>query len=215
MSYSMFISYNPHSELEQTLAVRLHTIGSVSGFQMFLPDRYHGSKTIDISTQERIRQADWFVVFTTQQLSSIVLEEIRFAYQLKHDKSKIIIVYDTSVGELVTNTEQCTKIPFDVRRTGVDTVLQAIMRAIMDAEQAEQKALKDRLAQEEYARREAERIRDRNGLLALLGAGASLLALGIAAANTSDTPTLPASSASSKPKKTPSKNTSTRKSAKR
>ncbi len=214
MSYSMFISYNPHSELEQTLAVRLHTIGSVSGFQMFLPDRYHGTKTIDISTQERIRQADWFVVFTTQQLSSIVLEEIRFAYQLKHDKSKIIIVYDTSVGELVTNTEQCTKIPFNVRQTGVDSVLATIMQTINHAQKLEEQRMKTQIKQAEYARLEAERLRDRNALLALFGAGVSLLALGIAAANASDTPTLQTSSTSSKPKKASAKRPSTRKTAK-
>jgi hypothetical protein len=210
----MFISYNPHSELEQTLAIRLHTIGSVSGFQMFLPDRYHGSKTIDISTQERIRQADWFVVFTRQQLSPIVLEEIRFAHQLKHDKSKIIIVYDTSVGELVTNTEQCTKIPFDVRQTGVDSVLTTIMQTINHAQKLEEQRMKTQIKQAEYARLEAERLRDRNALLALFGAGVSLLALGIAAANTSDASALQVPS-SSKPKKAPAKRPSTRKTAKR
>ena len=70
---TVFITYNPSSEVEQTLAVRLHTIGAVNGFKMLLPDRMYSEDVLDDETRHRIDSADWFILFLTQQISPIVL----------------------------------------------------------------------------------------------------------------------------------------------
>ena len=49
----IFISYNPRNHDEETLAIRLHTIGAVNGFNMLLPDRYHSTTVIDDETKRR------------------------------------------------------------------------------------------------------------------------------------------------------------------
>jgi hypothetical protein len=41
---TIFVTYNPQNDFEQTLAVRLQTLGAIHGFNMLLPDRF-GSKT--------------------------------------------------------------------------------------------------------------------------------------------------------------------------
>jgi len=50
---SVFITYNPKSEFERTLAFRLHTLGAVHGYKMYLPDRTIGGKKV--SNESRIR----------------------------------------------------------------------------------------------------------------------------------------------------------------
>ena len=62
---SVFISYNPNSDIEQTLAVRLHTIGAVHGFTMLLPERFGFSKLPTNETKSRILSADYFILFSS------------------------------------------------------------------------------------------------------------------------------------------------------
>jgi hypothetical protein len=98
MVSSVFVSYNPNSDVEQTLAVRLHTIGSVPGFNMILPDRIANDKIMSAETKSRILQADYFILFSTTQLSRVVYEEISLAYAHLQSKARILVIYDQSVG---------------------------------------------------------------------------------------------------------------------
>jgi len=60
MDDSMFITYNPKSELEQALAVRLYTIAAVNGLNVYLPERL-GGRQLTQETIGRIRLSKWFV----------------------------------------------------------------------------------------------------------------------------------------------------------
>lgn len=91
---NVFISYNPNSEVEQTLAIRLHTIGSVSGYNMMLPDRAFGSNVVSTETRNRITLSDYFIVFSTAKLSEVVRQEIEIAFNKHRDRSRILVVYD-------------------------------------------------------------------------------------------------------------------------
>jgi hypothetical protein len=111
---TIFITYNPNSEAEQTLAVRLHTIGAVNGFRMYLPDRFNSNTFLDIETKRRIEESGFFVVFSMSYLSDIVKQEIEYAYQVLQDKSKILVIYNKSLGKNLTGdvTHQFTDIYF-------------------------------------------------------------------------------------------------------
>ena len=123
---SVFISYNPNSDIEQTLAVRLHTIGAVHGFNMLLPDRIGFNRTVSIETKNRILSADYFILFSTTVLSNIVLEEIQIAASKLHDKSKILVIYDISVGQNLRGADNFTNVFID-RSWTVEEILQEII----------------------------------------------------------------------------------------
>lgn len=108
---SVFISYNPNSELERVLAFRLHTLGAVHGYTVSLPDRIAKTKTLSPETRLRIQHSEYFILFSTSQLSKTVQEEIQVAWEQKHDKTKIIVIYD-GVKNL-KGTEYCTEIYID------------------------------------------------------------------------------------------------------
>ena len=75
---TIFISYNSNSEFEETLAIRLHTIGAVHGFNMYLPDRFNNKQGISLETQSRINLSDYYILFsTTNQLTKAALDEIQ------------------------------------------------------------------------------------------------------------------------------------------
>lgn len=78
---TVFISYNPNSDIDQTLAVRLHTIGAVHGFNMLLPDRVGFTKSVSNETKSRILSADYFILFSTEVLSPL-LERVCNAFLL-------------------------------------------------------------------------------------------------------------------------------------
>ena len=107
---SVFISYNPNSEVEQTLALRLHTIGAVHGFNMILPDRSYNATDVSQETKGRILTADYFILFSTLSLSEVVQEEINIAFSKHHDKSKILVIYDKARGKNLTGAENCTEV---------------------------------------------------------------------------------------------------------
>jgi hypothetical protein len=113
---NVFISYNPGSEVEQTLAIRLHTIGAVSGFNMMLPDRAFGSAIISTETRNRMRLSDYFIVFSTGKLSRVVQEEISVAAEKDKDRSKILVIYDTGTGKNLTGLDNCTEVLIDTQK---------------------------------------------------------------------------------------------------
>jgi hypothetical protein len=91
----IFVSYNPSVNSEQSLALRLQTLGSLYGLNISLPDRI-GSITLKDATKQRIQDSNLFIVFSTRNLSKSVREEITFARTLK---KKIIVIYDKDVGK--------------------------------------------------------------------------------------------------------------------
>lgn len=127
---TVFLSYNPNIELEETLAIRLHTIGAVHGFNMLLPDRAtHRASLVSTETANRIRVADYFIIFSTSELSVTVQQEIEIAFQHLHDKSKIIIVYDYQVGKNIEGAEKCTEIFIDSSQS-TQQILKTILSRI-------------------------------------------------------------------------------------
>jgi hypothetical protein len=112
---SVFISYNPHSEFEQTLAIRLHTIGAVHGLNMLMPDRSYNSLAVSLETRNRIMLSDFFILFSTGMMSSTVQQEISLAFSKLRDRSKILVVYDKSLGKNLYGADNCTEVYIDVR----------------------------------------------------------------------------------------------------
>ena len=110
---TVFISYNPESDLEQTTAVRMHTIGAVSGFQMLLPDRERPERGASLETIGRINMSDYFILFSASSLSIIVQEEIKLAFARWRDRSRIVVIYDKRVGRNL-NAENCTEVYIDI-----------------------------------------------------------------------------------------------------
>lgn len=158
---TVFISYNPGVHFEETLAIRLQTIGAVNGFRTFLPDRYYSSSTLEQETKNRIRQSDYYVIFATKKLSGVVEEEIQFAFENIPSK-QIIIIYNTQNFHLEKGAhEQYTEIGFDPRYDTIDQIIQEVVHSL----QSQESKKKQNRAIE-------------NGVTAFLGIGLGLLALG-------------------------------------
>jgi hypothetical protein len=169
MHNSIFITYNPDSELERTLAVRLHTIGAVNGFQMYLPDRYDSVGSVSQETRHRIASAYWFILFSTHTLSSVVREEIRFAIEYSHDPTRIIVVYGLPGARPELNgLSEITQIPFDPWQESIDQVAGKILDTISH-----------RMRHEPMQQWDEQNNSERNGLAALIGIGLGLFALSL------------------------------------
>jgi hypothetical protein len=125
----VFVSYNPNSDVEQTLAVRLHTIGSVHGFNMILPDRTANDKIMSAETKSRILQADYFILFSTTQLSRVVYEEISLAYAHLQSKARILVIYDQSVGISKTYQDKFTCVGIN-RSSRIESIVEKIIEEI-------------------------------------------------------------------------------------
>jgi len=206
---SIFITYNPGVPLEQTLAVRMHTIGQVNGFEMYLPDRYNNIRnSVDPETEFRISNSKWFICFATQSLSPKVQQEIEYAYRKKRDRSKIIVIYDVSRLRKPSGPHaHFTEYPFDPSTQTPDQVLADILIGITRANEAEAAPQRRRMAEGE-----------KKALAAFLGIGVGLLALNALAGNEPEKPAkkyaarkAPAKKAASK--KAPAKKTTTKKTA--
>ncbi len=158
---AIFISYNPKAPEEETLAVRLQTIGAINGFTTYLPDRYNVNY-LNEETIRRIEAADYYVIFVFKRVGKRVLDEMNVAYQKHHDKSKIILIYDEQIGHPLntTSAQSVTSIPFNPRHESVGTVINRVVAAISRKEQQKEKK------------------NFNNGLLAFLGVGLGILALG-------------------------------------
>ncbi len=125
---SVFLSYNPHSEFEQTLAIRLHTIGAVHGFNMLLPDRTGFSNIVSSETKNRILLSDFFILFSTGEMSKTVQEEINIAFSKLHDRSKILAVYDLRLGKNIKGADNCTEVYIDSREDPLKIVTEITKR---------------------------------------------------------------------------------------
>lgn len=142
---TIFITYNPNNNLEQTLAVRLHTIGAVSGFRMYLPDRYNSNSVLDRETKMRIDEAEYFIMFSTQELSKIVLDEITYAFSQLNDKSKIIVIYDERYGKNLKGnmTNQFTAKYFNPLMGNQESLVNDILNVIRTKEKRKTKKIKE------------------------------------------------------------------------
>ena len=126
---SIFISYNPGNEFEQTLAVRLHTIGAVHNFNMQMPDRFTSSKIISQETIFRIKSSEYFILFSTSVLTPIVQQEVNIAFEHLQDKSKILIIYN-KVKNLQHNAANCTEVYIDAGKESAQEILERIIKEI-------------------------------------------------------------------------------------
>ena len=131
---TIFLSYNSGSDLEETLAVRLHTIGAVHGFRMLLPDRYDNYELVSPETRNRIVMSDYFILFSTKVLGLQVQEEIAIAFQHLNDKSKIIVVYDRHKGKNIKGADNCTEIYIDSRAESTQQILERILAELRSKE---------------------------------------------------------------------------------
>ncbi len=125
---TVFVTYNPGNDFEQTLAVRLHTIGAVHGFNMLMPDRFGGNKKLDNETLYRIKSSDYFILFSTSNLTPIVEQEVNTAFATLKDKSKILIIYN-GVKNLKHN-ENCTEVFIDAGKDSPQEILEKIIQQI-------------------------------------------------------------------------------------
>ena len=134
---TIFVTYNPNSILEETLAVRLHSIGVSGGLRMFLPDRYNSQTVIEEETKIRISKSQYFVMFSTTPLSNIVKQEIEYASQYIHDISRVIVIYDREKGKNLKGdiTNFFTPFYLDRYNNSQGELLAAIMRTIEHKEQ--------------------------------------------------------------------------------
>jgi hypothetical protein len=176
---TIFITYNPNSEFEQTLAIRLHTIGATNGFRMYLPDRFNSEDVLDDETKSRISKSDYVVLFSISPLSEIVRQEIEYAFGILGDKSRIIVIYDKHRGKNLSGgiTTHFTPIYIDQFNSDPSAVLAEILKIVHSKEAGRQ-------AQEvQKLRRESEKSGKENdfSLAALLGVGLMFLVLGSAA----------------------------------
>lgn len=169
---TIFITYNPNVESEETLAARLHTIGAVSGFTMYLPDRFNSESEISEETKARISRSNYFVMFSTKPLSDIVKQEIEFAFNYFHDKSKILVIYDKEKGKNISGeiSKYFTPFYFNKIDNPQDKLLKNIINTISHKE-------KDKIIKKQTEIIQKQK-NDSNALVALLGVGLGLLVLG-------------------------------------
>lgn len=119
---TVFVSYNPKSNFERTLAIRLHTLGGVHGYKMYLPDRTKLGTGVSSETKTRIRASDYFILFSTSTPSKTVQEEISIAWEHLHNKAHIILIYDKPKGKHLTGTDKCTEITIDSDTMSFDQI---------------------------------------------------------------------------------------------
>jgi hypothetical protein len=119
---NIFISYNPKVEAEQSLALRLQTLGALYGLSVSLPDRI-GTTDLKPATKERINKSKIFIVFSTRNLTRFVVEEIKYAAALR---KKIIAVYDKDVKNI--NLNGVVEIEYDHTAGPPEKLLKEILK---------------------------------------------------------------------------------------
>lgn len=100
MQNNIFITYNPNSLKEETLANDLYNKGRQNGYFIYLPERKSSGK-ISSKTKINIDSSKWFVVFSTSHLSETVTKEINYALQKKTD-NEVIVIYSSHNGKNIT-----------------------------------------------------------------------------------------------------------------
>ena len=135
---TVFVTYNPDNDFEQTLAVRLHTIGAVHGFNMLMPDRFGLYDQLNSETSYRIRSSDYFILFSTSNLTPVVLQEINTAFAHLNDKSKIVIIYNKVKN--LKHIENCTEVVIDAAKDSPQKILDTVIREIQSNQHGLRKA---------------------------------------------------------------------------
>lgn len=125
---TVFVTYNPNNDFEQTLAVRLHTIGAVHGFNMLMPDRFSSQTKVSKETSFRIKSSDYFIVFSTSALTPIVQQEVEVAFSHLKDKSKILIIYNKVKN--LRHQENCTEVYIDAGKNSPQEILDKVIGEI-------------------------------------------------------------------------------------
>lgn len=137
---SVFVTYNSNSELEQTVAVRLQTIGAVHGFNMYLPDRLSKTKSVSQETEYRIKSSDYFILFSTSALTAVVQQEISTAFKHLQDKSKIIVIYDRVKN--MKYSEHCTEVTINAAKESADDIVRKVIHQIKENQGASRASAK-------------------------------------------------------------------------
>jgi hypothetical protein len=127
---TVFVTYNPGNEFEQTLAVRLHTIGAVHGFNMLMPDRFHNNGTISKETAFRIKSSDYFILFSTSALTQVVIQEVKTAFGHLKDKSKVLIIYNKVKN--IKHNENCTEVFIDASKDSLQQILDKVINELKE-----------------------------------------------------------------------------------
>lgn len=94
----IFISYNPASRLERTLAIRLHTVGLTHGLNVVLPYRL-SKKNVSEETQLRISESGYYLLFATGAISKTIIVELQEAQKTLPLERIIIICTDIDATE--------------------------------------------------------------------------------------------------------------------
>jgi len=128
---TIFITYNPGNEYERTIAARLHTIGAVNDFRMYMPDRFNSETILDEETKRRIENSDYIILFSIGKISKIVKHELNYAFDYFKDKSKIIIIHDKHQEKpLDISREYFTVVEFDYLNDNQDEFVKRVIHAI-------------------------------------------------------------------------------------
>lgn len=96
MQNNIYITYNPNSIKEKTLANDLYNKGRKNGYFIYLPERTSIGR-LNYKTKANIDSSKWFVIFSTSHLSDTVTEEINYALQTKAD-NEVIVIYSSHTG---------------------------------------------------------------------------------------------------------------------
>jgi len=122
---NIFVSYNQNVQAEQSLALRLQTLGALYNLGISLPDRV-GRAGLKETTKQRIDKADLFLVFATRNLTKPVVDEINYALTAK---KKIIVVYDKDVKNNL-NIKEVHEIEYDGKRDNPEKIIGEINKVI-------------------------------------------------------------------------------------
>ena len=159
MQNSIFITYNPDSISEKNIAIDLFRKGRQNGYFIYLPERNYFNK-LTPQTKANIDYSNWFVIFSTSNLSQTVREEIEYALKSKKD-NQVIVIYSNHNGK---NIDFQGKNPIEMYIDDYD--LNSLEKFKVDL--FERISLKKKLQNKEGL----------SGLEILLGVGAAILLLG-------------------------------------